>query len=70
MKVDELILKVNCTSKEHEYWLSVEKEVQCFFASSTVSESDKETLHRKAQLEKLYMICQGIRWETKNSTQA
>lgn len=62
MKVDDLIKKVNSNSTDHQYWLDLEQEVYAFLQNEASAE-DKEKLRRKAQLEKLYMICQGIRWE-------
>lgn len=66
MTVDELIQKVNTPGhgcrEDYEYWLEVEKEVEAFL-SGNASQKDKEKLRRKAYLEMLYMICQGIRWE-------
>lgn len=62
MKVDDLIEKVNSNSTDYQYWLDLEQEVYAYLQTEASLE-EREKLRRKAQLEKLYMICQGIRWE-------
>ena len=61
-KADNLIEKVNSNSTDYQYWLDLEQEVYAFLQNEASAE-EEEKLRRKAQLEKLYMICQGIRWE-------
>ena len=63
MKVDDLIAKVNVKGdKKDQYWLDLEKEIYAFLQSEA-SVEEKKKLRKKARLEMLYMICQGIRWE-------
>lgn len=61
MNVDDLIKKTKSNSCDDSYWLQVEKEILDFLKSS--SDEDKNRLQRKGQLEKVHMICSGIRYE-------
>ena len=61
MDIDELINKTKSNSCENEYWLQLEKEILEFFKECSGEEKNK--LQRKGQLEKVRMICSGIRYE-------
>ena len=61
MNVDDLINKTKSNSCDDEYWLQLEKEILEFLKTS--SEENRNKLKRKGQLEKVHMICSGIRYE-------
>lgn len=69
MNVYELIekTKANILHNNHKeynkYWLSLQKELNIFFNSDNVSEQDKNLLKRKGLLERVWMICEGIRYK-------